>query len=82
MPSWEYNLGENVLEMNYLSLTTTEAAIFLMTDSNMYCFSETGILKFFKRLQLTPLCSHIYSRGTLTTNCRKYIRQNYQRTFR
>ncbi|XP_073983161.1 Bardet-Biedl syndrome 9 isoform X2 [Rhodnius prolixus] len=63
MPSWEYNLGENVLEMNYLSLTTTEAAIFLMTDSNMYCFSETGILKFFKRLQLTPLCSHIYSRG-------------------
>ncbi|XP_014245601.1 protein PTHB1 [Cimex lectularius] len=62
-PSWSYNLGEAINELHFLSVTTTEAAIFALSDRNIYCFSETGVMKFCKRLQYTPICSSIYSRG-------------------
>ncbi|XP_014288392.1 protein PTHB1 isoform X2 [Halyomorpha halys] len=63
LPSWSHNLGEDINDMRFLSLTTNEAAIFILTERNFYCFGETGILKFCKRLQYIPLCCHVYSRG-------------------
>ncbi|KAF6204168.1 hypothetical protein GE061_002508 [Apolygus lucorum] len=66
VPTWSYNLGESVNDMRYLGVTTTEAAVFVLTDWNLYCFNETGVMKYCKRLQYNPLCSTIYSRGEPT----------------
>ncbi|BES97676.1 Bardet-Biedl syndrome 9 [Nesidiocoris tenuis] len=61
--SWSYNIGEPIQSIQYQGVTTTEAAIFVLTDWNLYCFNETGVMKFCKRLQYSPLCCTIYSRG-------------------
>lgn len=62
--SWAFNLGETLLDIksirnNILQETYTVA----LSEHNVTCFNENGIVKFTKRLQYTPHCLHIYING-------------------
>ncbi|CAH0752931.1 unnamed protein product [Bemisia tabaci] len=59
-PSWRYNLGEPILDIQNLIMNMRESAIFVLGERNLFCFSEVGLMRFMKRLQFTPMCFHPY----------------------
>ncbi|XP_015121440.1 protein PTHB1 [Diachasma alloeum] len=60
-PDWTYNLGEAVLGIEPVTLTSFEVGIVVLGERNLYCFRDncTGV-KYAKRLDYTPLCFHAY----------------------
>uniref|UniRef100_A0A0C9PRB8 Bbs9_1 protein n=1 Tax=Fopius arisanus TaxID=64838 RepID=A0A0C9PRB8_9HYME len=60
-PDWIYNLGEAVLGIEPVTLTSFEVGIVVLGERNLYCFRDncTGV-KYAKRLDYTPLCFHAY----------------------
>ena len=66
-PDWIYNLGEAVLAINSVTLSTIETGIVVITERNLYCFHETHLtLKFSKRLAYNAICIETYIIGKIS----------------
>lgn len=62
-PTWYYNLGEGILNIMALPLTSTETVIVILGEKNLYCLTDLGKLKFMKKLDFVPICLHAYVIG-------------------
>ncbi|RZF42918.1 hypothetical protein LSTR_LSTR003634 [Laodelphax striatellus] len=60
LPTWSYNLGEDVLDMQVLTWLGAEPAILVLGERHIFCLREGGALRFVKRLPFSPLCFHAY----------------------
>ncbi|KAG5671675.1 hypothetical protein PVAND_001863 [Polypedilum vanderplanki] len=54
-PIWSINVGEYILDMNTHQVSNTESVIVLLGENNLICISDTGKIKFIKKLDYTPL---------------------------
>ncbi|XP_015182680.1 PREDICTED: protein PTHB1 [Polistes dominula] len=60
-PEWSYNIGEAVVDINVVILSSFEIGIVVLGEKNLYCFKDTGVsLKYTKRLDYKALCFHAY----------------------
>ncbi|XP_047362045.1 protein PTHB1 isoform X2 [Vespa velutina] len=60
-PEWSYNIGEAVVDIGAVTLSSFEIGIVVLGEKNLYCFKDTGAsLKYTKRLDYKALCFHAY----------------------
>ncbi|KAI4486516.1 hypothetical protein M0804_005886 [Polistes exclamans] len=60
-PEWSYNIGEAVVDIGVVTLSSFEIGIVVLGEKNLYCFKDTGAsLKYTKRLDYKALCFHAY----------------------
>ncbi|CRK93885.1 CLUMA_CG007412, isoform A [Clunio marinus] len=55
-PIWSINVGEYILDMNSHQTSNSESLIILLGENNLICVSDTGKMKFIKKMDYTPLC--------------------------
>ncbi|XP_063708995.1 protein PTHB1 [Culicoides brevitarsis] len=56
VPIWTLCIGEGILDMNVNQVSKTESVIVLLGENNLICTSDTGKIKFIKRLDYVPVC--------------------------
>uniref|UniRef100_A0A336N0M3 CSON007645 protein n=1 Tax=Culicoides sonorensis TaxID=179676 RepID=A0A336N0M3_CULSO len=56
VPIWTLCVGEGVLDMNVNQISNTESLIVLLGENNLICTSDTGKIRYIKRLDYTPIC--------------------------
>lgn len=55
-PDWTYNVGENVLGIETVVLSSFEIGIIVLTEKHIYCFrDDCSNVKYVKRLDYTPM---------------------------
>ncbi|KAI4502979.1 hypothetical protein M0802_002023 [Mischocyttarus mexicanus] len=60
-PEWSYNIGEAVVDIGVVTLSSFEIGIVVLGEKNLFCFKDTGAsLKYTKRLDYKALCFHAY----------------------
>ncbi|KAL7289854.1 hypothetical protein TKK_0016252 [Trichogramma kaykai] len=60
-PDWNYNLGEAVIGLSAVTLSSFEVGIVVLGERTLYCFGDAGTsIKFSKRLAFNPLCFFAY----------------------
>ncbi|XP_012270312.1 protein PTHB1 [Orussus abietinus] len=59
-PDWSYNLGEAILDINVVTLSSFEVGILVLGERNLFCLRDTCTLKYTKRLEYDALCFHAY----------------------
>ncbi|XP_031350274.1 protein PTHB1 isoform X2 [Photinus pyralis] len=59
--NWAYNVGEDVIDLHYVLDAYNEGYIIAVGEKHLFCLSESGILKFVKKLDYTPICMHAYT---------------------
>lgn len=71
-PDWTYNLGEAVLGIEAVTLSSFEVGIVVLAERNLYCFRDNcTALKYSKRLEYNPVCFRAYVIGN---NDSRYVR--------
>ena len=60
-PEWTFNCGENICDLRSVNYENCQPSILALGDRNIYCFTDTGTLRFIKKLDCTPICFHSYS---------------------
>lgn len=61
---WLYNLGESVIDIQVINdLVNRETWIMVLGEKNLFCLTESGTLKFMKKLDFCPICIHSYVIG-------------------
>lgn len=70
VPSWVYNLGENIQSIQAVKHhLQKEALVLALSDHNFICFGANGSIKFTKRLQYSPICFYCYLNGNTLVIC-------------
>ncbi|KAK0071728.1 hypothetical protein PV325_012435, partial [Microctonus aethiopoides] len=60
-PDWSYNVGEAVLAIQPVTLSSFEVGIVVLGERNLYCFRDNCTsIKYTKKLDYNPLCCHAY----------------------
>ncbi|XP_011154382.1 protein PTHB1 [Harpegnathos saltator] len=60
-PDWSYNIGEAVLDINAVTLSSFEVGILVLGEKNLYCLKDNCVsLKYTKRLEYKALCFQAY----------------------
>ncbi|KAF5286639.1 hypothetical protein FQA39_LY16213 [Lamprigera yunnana] len=59
--SWSYNVGEEVIDIQYTMDINNKSYIIAFGERNLYCLSEYGVIRFIKKLDYTPTCMCIYT---------------------
>ncbi|XP_020292987.1 protein PTHB1-like [Pseudomyrmex gracilis] len=60
-PDWSYNIGEAVLDIDVVVLSSFEVAILVLGENNLYCLKDNCVsLKYAKRFDYKPLCFQAY----------------------
>lgn len=63
-PDWSYNIGEAVLDINAVTLSSFEVGILVLGEKNLYCLKDNCVsLKYAKRLEYKALCFQAYVIG-------------------
>ncbi|XP_015595990.1 protein PTHB1 isoform X2 [Cephus cinctus] len=57
---WSYNLGEGVLDMDVVTLSSFEVGIVILGEKNVYCLRDNCAVKYAKRLEYEAICFHPY----------------------
>lgn len=65
VPTWKYNLGEELIDIKVITWMGTEETILVLGDRNLFCFKEGGSIRFVKRLQYQARCFYPYIVGKL-----------------
>jgi Bardet-Biedl syndrome 9 protein len=64
-PEWSYNIGEAVLDIDAVTLSSFEVGILVLGEKNLYCLKDNCVsLKYAKRLEYKALCFQAYVIGT------------------
>ncbi|KAG5343571.1 PTHB1 protein, partial [Acromyrmex charruanus] len=60
-PDWSYNIGEAVLDIDAVILSSFEVGILILGEKSLYCLKDNCvILKYSKRLEYKALCFQPY----------------------
>ncbi|XP_011685214.1 PREDICTED: protein PTHB1 [Wasmannia auropunctata] len=60
-PDWSYNIGEAVLDIDAVTLSSFEVGILILGEKNLYCLKDNCVtLKYAKRLEYKALCFQAY----------------------
>ncbi|XP_012526471.2 protein PTHB1 [Monomorium pharaonis] len=60
-PDWSYNIGEAVLDIDTVTLSSFEVGILILGEKNLYCLKDNCVtLKYAKRLEYKALCFQAY----------------------
>ncbi|XP_067211653.1 protein PTHB1 isoform X2 [Linepithema humile] len=60
-PDWSYNIGEAVLDIDAVTLSSFEVGILVLGERNLYCLNDNCVsLKYTKRLEYKALCFQAY----------------------
>ncbi|CAK9815443.1 Protein PTHB1 [Anthophora plagiata] len=60
-PDWSFNIGEAVLDIEAVTLTSFEVGILVLGERHLYCFKDNcATVKYAKRLEYRPLCFRPY----------------------
>lgn len=63
-PDWTYNIGEAVLDIDAVTLSSFEVGILVLGEKNLYCLKDNcATLKYAKRLEYKPICFRPYVIG-------------------
>lgn len=64
MPDWVYNIGEPIVGINAVLLTSFEVGIIVLGEKTLYCLGDACTsIKSAKRLEYSPLCFLAYIIG-------------------
>lgn len=56
-PDWTYNIGEAVLDIDAVILSSFEIGILILGEKSLYCLKDNCVtLKYSKRLEYKALC--------------------------
>lgn len=67
-PDWSYNIGEAVLDIDAVTLSSSEVGILVLGERNLYCLKDNCVsLKYSKRLEYKALCFQAYVIGRVDT---------------
>ncbi len=53
-PDWVYNIGEAVLDIDVVNHGNSSCTILIMGERNLFCLSETLVLRFMKKFDYNP----------------------------
>ncbi|XP_066595732.1 protein PTHB1 [Prorops nasuta] len=60
-PDWSYNIGEAILDIEAVTLSSFEVGVVVLGEKNLYCLKgSSAALKCIKRLEYKPLCFRPY----------------------
>ncbi|KAL6448315.1 hypothetical protein ACFW04_000339 [Cataglyphis niger] len=60
-PDWSYNIGEAVLDIDAVTLSSFEVGILVLGEKNLYCLKDNCVsLKYAKRFEYKALCFQAY----------------------
>ncbi|XP_062550917.1 protein PTHB1 [Armigeres subalbatus] len=62
-PIWSICIGEYGLDLNVLQVSNVESVIVVLGENNLFCITDTGKLKFIKKLDYSPICFHSFIIG-------------------
>ncbi|XP_039302648.1 protein PTHB1 isoform X2 [Solenopsis invicta] len=63
-PDWSYNIGEAILDIDSVTLSSFEVGILILGEKNLYCLKDNCVtLKYAKRLEYKALCFQAYVIG-------------------
>ena len=58
---WKYEAGELVVEMKFAHFEHYQPSVLVLGERSIVCLSDTGIVRFVKKLDCTPLCFFPYA---------------------
>ncbi|XP_076670959.1 protein PTHB1-like isoform X2 [Andrena cerasifolii] len=60
-PDWSYNIGEAILDIQPVTLSSFEVGIVALGEKHLYCLKDNcSSVKYAKRLEYKPLCFRAY----------------------
>ncbi|XP_076167208.1 protein PTHB1-like [Ptiloglossa arizonensis] len=60
-PDWSYNIGEAILDIQAVTLSSFEVGIVVLGEKHLYCLKDNcASVKYSKRLEYKPLCFRAY----------------------
>ncbi|XP_029735561.2 protein PTHB1 [Aedes albopictus] len=62
-PIWSICVGEYALDLNVHQISNVESVIIVLGENNLLCITDTGKLKFIKKLDYSPICFHSFIIG-------------------
>jgi Bardet-Biedl syndrome 9 protein len=60
LPEYTYNLGEAALDMDVVTQSNGQCYIMVLGERNLYCLSETCVLKYMKKFDFNPSAFCVY----------------------
>lgn len=64
-PDWSCNIGEAILDIQPVTLSSFEVGIVALGEKHLYCLTDNcSSVKYAKRLEYKPLCFRAYVIGT------------------
>uniref|UniRef100_A0A182XPB6 PTHB1 N-terminal domain-containing protein n=1 Tax=Anopheles quadriannulatus TaxID=34691 RepID=A0A182XPB6_ANOQN len=62
-PIWALCIGEYALDLQVHQISNTESVIVILGENNLLCVSDTGKVRFIKKLDYSPVCFHSFVTG-------------------
>uniref|UniRef100_A0A182JSH0 Protein PTHB1 n=1 Tax=Anopheles christyi TaxID=43041 RepID=A0A182JSH0_9DIPT len=62
-PIWSLCVGEYALDLQVQQISNTESVIVILGENNLLCVSDTGKVRFIKKLNYSPICFHTFVTG-------------------
>uniref|UniRef100_A0A182LY43 PTHB1 N-terminal domain-containing protein n=1 Tax=Anopheles culicifacies TaxID=139723 RepID=A0A182LY43_9DIPT len=62
-PIWSLCVGEYALDLQVHQISNTESVIVILGENNLMCVSDTGKVRFIKKLDYSPICFHTFITG-------------------
>ena len=60
---WAVNLGEHAVDLKVVTGPSGHAQLLVLGERSVFCFKDSGVLRFMKKLDFNPTCIHAYSIG-------------------
>ncbi|XP_058826875.1 protein PTHB1 [Topomyia yanbarensis] len=62
-PIWSMCVGEYALDLNVHQISNLESVVIIMGENNLVCVTDTGKVRFIKKLDYSPICFHSFVIG-------------------
>ncbi|XP_053686775.1 protein PTHB1 isoform X2 [Sabethes cyaneus] len=62
-PIWSLCIGEYALDFNVHQMSDVESVIIIMGENNLLCITDTGKVRFIKKLDYSPVCLYSFVIG-------------------
>ncbi|XP_053665222.1 protein PTHB1 [Anopheles marshallii] len=62
-PIWSLCVGEYALDLQVHQISNNESVIVILGENNVLCVSDTGKVRFIKKLDYSPICFHTFVTG-------------------
>lgn len=65
-PDFAINLGEHCVDLAIKTAAKGPSQILVLGERTLFCFKESGVLRFAKKLDFNPSCLHVYGTAPST----------------